>query len=150
LSKTILIIVLLKSILNIYPGVIVLVIPSFLPVINIISKALNKTKNSSTPITLFELPILPPSINFQLFKYNRNNKIKTIINRIICSSAAKHKLDDKTDKPQKQAKTILAMLDWFNDKKGIIKEEATIIAYIAKYNIIIPKSYKKTIEFKIA
>jgi hypothetical protein len=51
--------------------------------------------------TLFELLILPPSINFQLFKYNKNSEIKTITNRVIYFLAAKYKLDDKTNKPQK-------------------------------------------------
>jgi hypothetical protein len=64
LSKTILIIVFLKLILDIYPGAIPLIILSFLLVTNIISKAPNKTKNSSIPITLFELPILLLSSNF--------------------------------------------------------------------------------------
>jgi hypothetical protein len=57
-------VVLPKSILDIYLGIIILEIPSFLPVTNIVSKAPNKTKNSSILITLFELLILPPSINF--------------------------------------------------------------------------------------
>jgi hypothetical protein len=64
LSKTILIVVLLKSILDTYPGAIVSAIPSSLLATNIISETLNKTKNSSIPIILFELPILPLSINF--------------------------------------------------------------------------------------
>jgi hypothetical protein len=89
----------------------VLVIPSFLLVTNIVSEALNKTKNSSIPIILFELPILLLNINFQLFKRDKNSEIKTITNRVICSSAAKYKLDDKADKPQKQTKTILVILD---------------------------------------
>jgi hypothetical protein len=146
LSKTILIVVLPKSILDIYLGTIVLAIPSSLLVTTIVSEAPNKTKNLSTPITLFELLILPPSINFQLFKRDRNSEIKTTIDRVTCSSAAKHKLNDKTNKPQKQAKIILVILDWFSNKKGIIKEEAVIIAYITKHNITIPKSYKKTIN----
>jgi hypothetical protein len=64
LSKTTLIIVLLKSIPDTYPGAIVSEILNSLPVINIISKTPNKTKNSSISTTLFELPILPPSVNF--------------------------------------------------------------------------------------
>jgi hypothetical protein len=111
LSKTILIVVLPKSIPDTYPGVIALAIPSFPPVITIVSETPNKTKNSSTPITPFELPILPPSVNFQSFKHDKNNKIKTIIDRVIYSLVAKHKLDNKTDEPQKQAKTILVILD---------------------------------------
>jgi hypothetical protein len=87
------------------------VILSFLLAINIVSETPNKTKNSSTSITLFELFILPLSINFQLFKYNRNNKIKIIINRVICFSAVKHKLNNKANKLQKQTKTIFVILD---------------------------------------
>jgi hypothetical protein len=64
LSKIILIIIFLKLILDIYLGTIVLIIPNFLLVINIISKTPNKTKNSSISIILFELFILFPSINF--------------------------------------------------------------------------------------
>jgi hypothetical protein len=101
LSKTILIIILLKLVLDIYLGIIALTIPSFLLITNIISKTPNKTKNSSISIILFELPILPPSINFQSFKNNRDSEIKTIINRIIYSLVTKHKLNDKTNKPQK-------------------------------------------------
>jgi hypothetical protein len=146
LSKTTLIIVLPKLVLDTYLGAAALETPSFLPVTNTISETPNKTKNSSMLITLFELPILPPSVNFQLFKRDKDSKIKTITDRVIYSSAAKHKLDNKTNKPQKQAKVILAILDWFSDKYRIIKEEAIIIAHIAKHNIIIPKSYKKTIN----
>jgi hypothetical protein len=62
-------------------------------------------------ITLLELPTPPPSVNFQLFKCNKNNKIKTTIDRVTRFLAAKYKLDDKTDKLQKQAKAILAILD---------------------------------------
>jgi hypothetical protein len=75
----------------------VLIIPSSLLVTNTISKTPNKTKNSSMSIILFELFILFPSINFQLFKCNKNSKIKITTNRVIYSSAAKYKLDDKTD-----------------------------------------------------
>jgi hypothetical protein len=64
LSKTILIIILPKSIQDIYLGTIMLIIPSFLLIINIISETPNETKNSSISIILFELLILPPSINF--------------------------------------------------------------------------------------
>jgi hypothetical protein len=35
------------------------------------------------------------------------------------------------------------MLDWFNNKNRIIKEEVVIIAYIAKHDIIIPSLIKK-------
>jgi hypothetical protein len=41
-----------------------LVIPSSLLAINIVSETPNKTKNSSMLITLFELFTLPPKINF--------------------------------------------------------------------------------------
>jgi hypothetical protein len=99
LSKTILIVILLKLLLDIYPGTIVSATPSFLPATNTISETPNETKNSSISTTLFEPPILPPSINFQLFKYDKNNEIKTTTNRVIYSSAAKHKLDNKTNKP---------------------------------------------------
>jgi hypothetical protein len=121
----------------------VLETPSFLPAINIVSETPNKTKNSSISTILFELPILSPSINFQSFKRDRNSEIKTITNRVTRFLAVKHKLDDKTNKPQKQAKVMLVILDWFSNKNRIIKEEVVIVAYITKYNIIIPKSYKK-------
>jgi hypothetical protein len=111
LSKTILIVVFPKSIPDTYPGTIVLVTPSSLLITNIISETPNETKNSSTPIILFELPILLPSVNFQSFKRDKDNEIKTTIDRVICFLAAKHKLDNKTNKPQKQAKVILAILD---------------------------------------
>jgi hypothetical protein len=64
LSKTTLIIVFLKSILDIYLGTIISETPSSLLVTNIISKTPNKTKNSSISITPFELPILPLNVNF--------------------------------------------------------------------------------------
>jgi hypothetical protein len=89
----------LKLILDIYLGTIVLVIPSSLLITNIISETPNKTKNSSISTTLFELPTLPPSVNFQLFKRDRNSEIKTTINRVTCFLAAKHKFDNKTNKP---------------------------------------------------
>jgi hypothetical protein len=111
LSKTTLIIILLKLVLDTYPRTIVLETPSSLPATNIISEAPNKTKNSSISITPFELPILPPIVNFQLFKYNRNSEIKTTTDRVTRFSAAKHKLDDKANEPQKRAKTILVILD---------------------------------------
>jgi hypothetical protein len=111
LSKTTLIVVLPKSILDIYPGAAALVTPSSLPATNIISEAPNKTKNLSTPIILFELPILSPSVNFQLFKRNRDSEIKITTNRVTRFSAAKYKLNNKADKPQKQAKAILVILD---------------------------------------
>jgi hypothetical protein len=99
LSKTTLIIVLPKLILDTYLGAIASEIPSSPPVTNIVSEAPNETKNSSTLITLFELPILLPSINFQSFKHNRNSEVKTTTNQVTRFSAAKHKLDNKTDKP---------------------------------------------------
>jgi hypothetical protein len=64
LSKTTLIIVFLKSILDIYLGTIISETPSSLLVTNIISETPNKTKNSSISITPFELPILPLNVNF--------------------------------------------------------------------------------------
>jgi hypothetical protein len=85
--------------------------PSSLLITNIISEALNKTKNSSMSIILFELLILPPSINFQLFKRNKDSEIKTTTNRVMRFSTAKHKLDNKTNKPQKQTKAMLVILD---------------------------------------
>jgi hypothetical protein len=146
LSKTTLIVVLPKSIPDTYLETIMLETPSSLLAINTISETPNKTKNSSMSTTPFELPILPPSVNFQLFKRDKNSEVKTTTNRVTCFSAAKYKLDDKTNKPQKQAKTILAILDWFSDENRIIEEEVVIVAYIAKHNITIPKSYKKTIN----
>jgi hypothetical protein len=111
LSKTTLIVILLKLVLDTYPGAIISETPSSLLVTNTISEAPNETKNSSISTTPFELLILPPSINFQLFKRDRNNEIKTTTDRVTRSSAAKHKLDNETNKPKKQAKTILVILD---------------------------------------
>jgi hypothetical protein len=111
LSKTTLIVVLPKSVPDTYPGATASEILNSLPATNIISEAPNKTKNSSTSITPFEPPTPPPSVNFQSFKRDKDSEVKTITNRVICSLAAKHKLDYKADEPQKQAKTMLAILD---------------------------------------
>jgi hypothetical protein len=64
LSKTILIIILPKLILDNYPGVIILLIPSSFLVLNTPTNITNRTKDSMILIILIELFILSPSITF--------------------------------------------------------------------------------------
>jgi len=50
---------------------------------------------------ILEFIIFFLNIIFQFFKYNKNNKIKTIINRIIYFAITKYKFDKKLNELQK-------------------------------------------------
>jgi len=93
-----------------------------------------------------ELIIFLPNVIFQSFKYNKNKNVKIIIDQIIYSIITKYKLNKKLNESQKYIRVILIIFDWFNNKKRFLEKEIIIIIYIIKYDIIIPKFYKKIIN----